>query len=228
MIEQLDSAIGRVVGALSSNGIADRTIVIFMSDNGGLSTAEGHPTSNLPFRAGKGWPYEGGIREPMIICAPGITKAGSVCDTPVISTDYYPTLLQLAGLPLLPEQHQDGVSLVPLLKGGDLAQRPLFWHYPHYANQGGPPCGTIRDGDWKLVEWYEDGRMELFNLRNDMAETKNLADQNPDKVTTLHTRLIAWRKEVHAVMPTPNNQAVGEKSGNAKQAKPPTPGANKP
>lgn len=212
MVEQLDSAIGRVVGALSSNGIADRTIVIFMSDNGGLSTAEGHPTSNLPLRAGKGWPYEGGIREPMIICAPGVTKPGSVCDTPVISTDYYPTLLQLAGLPLLPKQHIDGISLVPLLKGEALPPRAFFWHYPHYANQGGPPCGTVRDGDWKLVEWYEDGRLELFNIREDLSETKNLADQNPEMVKTLHTRLIAWRKEVNAVMPTPNNESPTDKN----------------
>ena len=165
---------------------------------------------------------------PFIISAPGITKPGSVCETPVISTDYYPTLLQLAGLPLLPEQHKDGMSLVTLLKGGELPQRPLFWHYPHYANQGGGPCGAVRDGDWKLVEWYEDGRLELFNIRDDMAETKNLADQNPDKVKKLHAQLIAWRKEVNAVMPTPYNQAVGEKSGNAKKAKPPTPGQKKP
>ena len=205
MLEQLDSAIGRVISALSSNGVAERTIVIFMSDNGGLSTAEGHPTSNLPLRAGKGWPYEGGVREPLIICAPGVTKPGSVCQTPVISTDCYPTLLQLAGLPLMPGQHKDGVSLLPLLKGGGLPPRALFWHYPHYANQGGGPCGTIRDGDWKLVEWYEDGRLELFNLHQDLGETKNLAVQNPEKVSALHTRLISWRKEVNAVMPTPNS-----------------------
>lgn len=228
MLEQFDTAIGRVIAALKANDIAQKTIVVFMSDNGGLSTAEGHPTSNLPLRAGKGWPYEAGVRVPFIISAPGITKPGSVCETPVISTDYYPTLLQLAGLPLLPEQHKDGMSLVTLLKGGELPQRPLFWHYPHYANQGGGPCGAVRDGDWKLVEWYEDGRLELFNIRDDMAETKNLADQNPDKVKKLHAQLIAWRKEVNAVMPTPYNQAVGEKSGNAKKAKPPTPGQKKP
>ena len=168
------------------------------------------------------------MRVPFIISAPGIAKPGSVCETPVISTDYYPTLLQLAGLPLLPEQHKDGMSLVPLLKGGEPTQRPLFWHYPHYANQGGGPCGAVRDGDWKLVEWFEDGRLELFNIRDDMAETKNLADKNPDQAKKLHAKLIAWRKEVKAVMPTPNNQAVGEKSGNAKKTKSPNPGANKP
>ncbi|MEI8043624.1 MAG: sulfatase, partial [Verrucomicrobiota bacterium] len=216
VLEQMDSAVGRVLSALKDNGVAERTVVIFMSDNGGLSTAEGHPTSNLPLRAGKGWPYEGGVREPMVICAPGVTKPGSVCDTPVISTDYYPTLLQLAGLPLIPEQHKDGVSLVPLLKGGEISQRALFWHYPHYANQGGGPCGTIRDGDWKLIEWYEDGRFELFNLHEDLSESNNLAEKHPDKVKQLHARLIAWRKEVNAVMPTPNNEPPATRTKKAK------------
>src|SRR5438045_7093962 len=123
MIEQLDIAIGRVLEALETNGMAERTIVVFMSDNGGLSTAEGHPTSNLRLRGGKGWPYEGGVREPLIVCWPGVTKPGSVCASPMISTDYYPTLLQMAGLPLRPEQHRDGVSLVPLLNGGDRPAR---------------------------------------------------------------------------------------------------------
>ena len=204
MLEQLDSAIGRIIAALERNGLAENTVVIFMSDNGGLSTAEGFSTSNLPLRAGKGWPYEGGIREPMIIRAPGVTKPGAVCDTPVICTDFYPTMLQLAGLPLKPEQHLDGMSLVPLLKGDRLARGPLFWHYPHYGNQGGAPCGAIRDGDWKLVEWFEDGQLELFNLKKDVSETKDLARSNPGKLKALHEKLLAWRKEVNAIMPTPN------------------------
>jgi arylsulfatase A-like enzyme len=205
MVEQFDSAVGRVLHALETNGIADRTIVVFVSDNGGLSTAEGHPTSNLPLRGGKGWPYEGGIREPWIIRAPGVTKAGSTCDSSVITTDFYPTLLDLAGLPPFPEQHRDGVSLVPLLKGGKLKRgAPLFWHYPHYGNQGGAPCGIIRDGAWKLIEWFEDGRLELFNIDADLGEKKDLATTNPAKVRELHAKLVAWRKEVNAVMPTPN------------------------
>lgn len=205
MLEQLDAAIGRVLAALERNGLGERTIVVFMSDNGGLATAEGHPTSNLPLRAGKGWPYEGGIREPWIIRAPGVTKPGRMCDTPVISTDFYPTLLELAGLPLAPQQHRDGVSLVPLLRGGKLQRGPLFWHYPHYGNQGGAPCGAVRDGDWKLIEWYEDGSLELFNLRDDLGERRNLAADRPEKVKDLHARLMAWRKDVNAVMPTPND-----------------------
>jgi len=204
MVEQMDSAIGRVLAAVDRCGLVEHTVVIFTSDNGGLSTSEGHPTSNLPLRAGKGWLYEGGIREPWIILAPGVTKPGSVCDTPVISTDFYPTILELAGLSPAPQQHRDGMSLVPLLKGGDLKRGPLFWHYPHYGNQGGAPSGAVRDGDWKLIEWYEDGRLELFNLRTDMAEARNVAAENPDKVRGLHAKLVAWRSEVKAVMPTRN------------------------
>jgi len=205
MLEQFDTGIGRLLATVEKNGLTDRTVVIFMSDNGGLATAEGHPTSNLPLRAGKGWPYEGGIREPWIVVAPGVTKPGTTCDTPVISTDYYPTLLELAGLPLKPEQHLDGMSLVPLLKGGSLDRgKPLFWHYPHYGNQGGAPHGVIREGDWKLIEWYEDGSLELYNLSKDIGEKENIATQNPDQVKKLFEKLRAWRKDVNAVMPTPN------------------------
>lgn len=204
MLEQMDLAIGRVLAALDRSGLADRTIVVFTSDNGGLSTSEGHPTSNLPLRAGKGWPYEGGVRTAWIIRAPGVTKAGSVCETPVVSTDFYPTLLELTGLPLDPKQHRDGVSLLPLLRGGQLSRGPLFWHYPHYGNQGGSPCGAMRDGDWKLVEWYEDGRLELYNLRTDVAEAHDLARDEPERVKQLHDKLNAWRKDVGAVMPTHN------------------------
>lgn len=204
MLEQMDAAIGRVLAALERNHLTERTIVVFMSDNGGLSTAEGHPTSNLPLRAGKGWLYEGGIREPWIIRAPGVTKPGSTCDTPVTSTDFYPTLLELVGLPLLPQQHVDGVSLVPLLKGDPLARGPLFWHYPRYGNQGGAPGAAVRDGDWKLIEWYEDRDPELFNLRNDLEESHNVTAANPAKVKELQAKLAAWRADVGAVLPTPN------------------------
>ena len=220
MLEQFDTAIGRVLAALDRARLAERTVVVFMSDNGGLSTAEGWPTCNLPFRGGKGWPYEGGIREPWIIVAPGVTKAGGVCDTPVISTDFYPTLLELAGLPPFPEQHRDGISLVPLLKGGKVRPRPLFWHYPHYGNQGGAPCGAVRDGDWKLIEWFEDGSQELFSLRADPGEKRNLAAKQPGKVKALLEKLRAWRKDVNAVMPTPNPDFEPA-------AKPPTKAAGK-
>lgn len=204
MIQSLDENVGRIMDALDRLGLAQNTVVVFTSDNGGLSTAEGSPTSNSPLRAGKGWPYEGGVREPLIIRGPGVGTPGAVCDVPVISTDYYPTFLELAGLPLRPAQHADGVSLAPLLKGGTLPERPLFWHYPHYSNQGGAPDGAVRLGDYKLIEWYEDMRAELFNLKDDVAETRDLATQQPQTVTNLRERLHAWRRSVSADMPTPN------------------------
>jgi arylsulfatase A-like enzyme len=211
MLEQLDTAIGRILAAIERAGLTDQTIVVFTSDNGGECTfAAGHPTANLPLRAGKGWLYEGGIRVPWIIRAPGVTRPGSICDTPVITTDLYPTLLELAGLPPFPEQHRDGVSLVPLLGGRGMNRAPLFWHYPHYGNQGGAPGGAVRDGDWKLIEWYEDGTRELFNLRDDPGETSNRAAENPAKVQELHAKLIAFRKDVNAIMPTPNPDWTGK------------------
>ena len=218
MVEAMDQAIGKVLAELERQGLADNTIVIFTSDNGGLSTSEGHPTSNLPLRGGKGWLYEGGIREPMIIRVPGVTKPRGICETPVMSTDFYPTLLELAGLPQRPQQHVDGMSLVPLLKGDPLARGPLFWHYPHYGNQGGAPGGVVRDGDWKLIEWYEGG-VELYNLASDLAEKHNLAAENPAKLKELQARLAAWRKEVGAILPTANpNFSSGSKA--KRQTKP--------
>ncbi len=204
MVDAMDQAVGKVLRVIDHLKLRDRTVVIFMSDNGGLSTSEGSPTSNLPLRAGKGWMYEGGIREPMIIRAPGLTQAGSVCDEPVVSTDFYPTMLELAHLPLRPEQHRDGVSLVPLLQGRRMTRGPIFWHYPHYGNQGGAPTGAVRDGNWKLIEWYEDGRLELFDLSRDIGEKYNVARLYPEKTKELAAKLKAWRRETGAKMPTPN------------------------
>ncbi|HID21752.1 MAG TPA: sulfatase, partial [Planctomycetaceae bacterium] len=170
MVESMDRAVGRVLEKLRQLGLEEKTIIFFMSDNGGLSTSEGLPTSNLPLRGGKGWVYEGGIREPFLIKWPGVTKPGSTCDVPVMSTDFYPTILEMAGLPLRPQQHQDGLSLVPLLKQtGTLRREALYWHYPHYGNQGGFPGGAVRIGDWKLIERYEDGRVHLFHLKDDIG-----------------------------------------------------------
>ncbi len=205
MVESVDESVGRVMKKLEDLGVADNTVVIFMSDNGGLSTAEGLPTSNLPLRAGKGWLYEGGIREPMIIKWPGVVKPQSVCSEPVTSTDFYPTMLEMADLPLKPKQHIDGVSLVPLLKGNQkLKRNAIFWHYPHYGNQGGSPGGAVRAGDYKLIEFYEDSRVELYNLKADIGEKKNLAGKMPGTAAELRKKLQTWRKDVHAQMPTPN------------------------
>ncbi len=204
MIEQLDSAIGRVLAALERHGLAERTIVVFTADNGGVSTAQGQPTANVPLRAGKGWLYEGGIRVPWIVRAPGVTKPGDVCRAPAISHDFFPTLLDLAGLPLRPAAHRDGVSLRAVLAGAAPAPRALFWHYPHYGGQGGFPGGALREGDWKLIEWYEDGSLELFDLGADPGERNNLAAAQPAKVQELHAKFVAWRQELGGLMPTPN------------------------
>jgi len=199
MVETMDTSVGRVLAKLDELGLSENTVVCFTSDNGGLSTSEGSPTSNLPLRGGKGWLYEGGIREPYLIRWPGVTEPGSVCDVPVVSMDFYPTILDIAGLPLRPEQHLDGVSLVPLLKQeGDLARDTLFWHYPHYSNQGGIPGGAIRVGDYKLIERFEDGRVHLYNLADDIGERHDLAEQMPERVDAMRRRLHDWYVEVDA------------------------------
>lgn len=205
MVESMDMAVGKVLAALKSNGLDKNTVVIFMSDNGGLATSEGHPTSNLPLRAGKGWLYEGGIREPMIVHWPGVTQPGSVSDATVISTDFYPTILEMAGLPAMPRQHIDGKSMVQVLKGKAGARGPVFWHYPHYGNQGGSPGSAVRAGDWKLIEFYEEGRQpELYDLRNDLGEKRNVYAQNAAKALELKQMLDTWRNEVHANLPSKN------------------------
>jgi arylsulfatase A-like enzyme len=200
MVESLDRSVGRVLAKLDELDVAGNTVVFFTSDNGGLSTSEGSPTSNLPLRGGKGWVYEGGIREPLLIRWPGVTGPGSTCNVPVISTDFYPTMLQIAGLPARPEQHQDGVSLVPLLRGEAALpeDRALFWHYPHYSNQGGFPGGAVREGDWKLVERYENGRVHLYNLKDDIGERHDVAEQHAERVMYLRGRLHDWYDEVGA------------------------------
>jgi arylsulfatase A-like enzyme len=210
MVEAMDQAVGKVMRALDDAGVRERTIVVFTSDNGGLSTSEGSPTSNLPWRGGKGWAYEGGVREPLIVAAPGVTKAGSVSAAVVTSPDFYPTLLELAGLPALPQQHRDGVSFVKSLHGEPQVRGPVFWHYPHYGNQGGAPFGAVRDGEWKLIEWYEDSSVELFNLARDPGEKSNLAASEPERVQALLAKLRAWRQEVGAKMPTPNPGRTGK------------------
>ncbi|BBO35290.1 sulfatase [Lacipirellula parvula] len=205
MVESMDTAVGIVLDALGEAGVEDETIVIFTSDNGGLSTAEGSPTSNLPLRAGKGWYYEGGVRVPLIIRWPGKTKAGATTDSYVISTDYYPTILEMAGLKLKPEQHVDGRSFAPLLKGeSQPARGPIYWHYPHYGNQGGRPFSAIRDGDWKLIEFLEDGRTELYDVAHDESETKNLAAAEPERTAMMQKQLHLWRQEAKVQMPQRN------------------------
>lgn len=207
MVEAMDQAVGKVLRKLKDLNLQNNTIIIFMSDNGGLSTSEGSPTSNLPLRAGKGWLYEGGIREPMIIKWPGVTRKASVCETPVISTDFYPTILEMADLDLLPEQHVDAKSLVRLLKGKKIKQnKPLFWHYPHYGNQGGQPGSAVRSGEYKLIHFYNNNVTELYNLEDDIGENNNLVNILPGKTEELKEILDKWRISVDARPPTLNTE----------------------
>jgi arylsulfatase A-like enzyme len=208
MVESLDDSVGAVLKKLDELGIADRTAVFVNSDNGGLlyeGARRDNVTSNRPLRAGKGHLYEGGIREPLIVRWPGVTKPGSTCHVPVSSVDYFPTIREIAGAGAGGGPPVDGVSLLPLLRGGKkLGREALYWHYPHYSNQGGPPGGAIREGDWKLIEFYEDGHLELYNLARDLGERTNLAAREPRKAAELHARLKRWRESVHASMPAPN------------------------
>ena len=205
MVESVDDSVGRVMKKLEELGVADNTVVIFMSDNGGLSTVpRDGSTCNLPLRAGKGWLYEGGIREPMIVKWPGVVRDGSTCGEPVTSTDFYPTMLEMAGLPPKPEQHVDGVSLVPLLKQRGKPQRKaIYWHYPHYHGSGSKPSGAVRAGDYKLIEWYEDNSVELYNLKDDIGEKNDLAAKMPEKAAELRSLLRRWLKQTKATVPTP-------------------------
>ena len=211
MLESLDESVGRIVAKLDELKLTDNTIVVFTSDNGGLATIEGGSktvpaTSNAPLREGKGWLYEGGIRTPLIVKWPSSVKPNSTNDTPVCSIDLFPTLVAACGLEQTKELPKfDGVSLLPLLKqSGTIDRESLFWHYPHYANQGSRPGAAIRSGEWKLIEFYEEGRRELFHVAKDVGESRNLAEQEPVRVKELAEKLDAWRKSVGALMPTPN------------------------
>ena len=209
MIELMDDAVGLVLDSLKRNGLEDNTIVVFTSDNGGVSAGDAKSTSNLPLRGGKGRQWEGGVREPYYIKAPGVTRAGSTCDLPVSGIDFYPTLLELARVPMPTEQVVDGLSLVPLLKGADspqVASRDLYWHYPHYGNQGGEPSSMIRRGEWKLIHYWEDGRDELYGLQSDPSERIDVAAQNADLATTLRKALDTWLSATEARIPTPDPQ----------------------
>lgn len=228
MIESMDEGVGRLMRRLEELALAERTVVIFTSDNGGLiyeGSRKTPVTSNHPLRAGKGHLYEGGIRVPLIIRWPGTVRPGSVCEVPVSSQDIFPTLVELAGLK---PGKVDGISLVPLLRGsGRLRREALYWHYPHYSNQGGVPAGAVRAGEWKLIEFYEDGRLELYNLREDIGERRNLARLVPQKAAALHAMLRRWRQAVGARMPEPNpNYDPAKADQGLAGVEPPTPPVN--
>lgn len=221
MVESVDESLGRVVAKLKALDLEQDTIIIFTSDNGGMSAANFggpsrviHPskldaaysTSNLPLRGAKGWLYEGGIRVPLIIKWPGKGKAGSTIDEPVTGTDYYPTILGMIGVPELPDQHLDGKSLAPLFHGETTLNRDaIYWHFPHYSNHGmQSPGGAIRRGKYKLLEYFENGTIQLYDLETDPGEQNDLAGAHPDIAEQLRSKLHRWRNDVGAKMMAPN------------------------
>ena len=206
MVAAVDDSVGAILKSLEDLALADNTVVFFFSDNGGLCTVGNPgPTTNLPLRSGKGWLYEGGIREPLLVRAPGLTRPGSSCRAPVVSMDFFPTMLELAGLPLRPELHADGQSLVPFLRGrAPVVERTLCWHYPHYHGSTWTPGAAIRDGDWKLIEFYEFDEVELYNLHDDPREQDELGATNPAKRDELWARLRRWQERLGARMPALN------------------------
>lgn len=204
MVKTVDDAVGMVLNALEDCGLSEKTVVIFTSDNGGVASGDDFATSLLPLRGGKGYQWEGGIRVPLLIHVPWLNPQAKKDNTPVNGADYYPTILDLAGLNLRPEEHIDGVSLRPILEGKKIEDRPIFWHYPHYGNQGGDPSSIVRLGDWKLIYYHEDQVRELYNLAEDREEKENLAERFPDKLKALDSLLQSRLKETRAQFPVPN------------------------
>jgi len=231
MIESVDQGVGRIMATLDELRLRDNTVVFFFSDNGGYANA----TSMVPLRGSKGMLYEGGIRVPMIVRWPGVASPGGVCDVPVIGIDFYPTMLEMAGAPQPSGHILDGVSIVPLLRGkGTLNRKAIFWHFPAYLEAYNEkqwpwrttPAGAIRQGDWKLIEFFEDGKIELYNLKDDLGEKKDLAGTMPDKAEELHRMLIEWRRSVDAPVPAeknpqydPDARAAGRPAARAKKKK---------
>lgn len=208
MVEHMDDAIGKVMDKLEELELIENTIVVFSSDNGGLSR-DNKITNNAPLKYGKGHMYEGGVRVPNIVVIPNMKKAGTIDETPIISMDFYPTLAELADINI-PEKiikQQDGKSLVNLLTGeGEWHRDAIYWHYPHYHVEGATPYSAVRKGDWKLIRFFEDDSYELYNLKNDISETNDLKNEYPETVAELKQMLFVWYKKVNAQMPTKNTK----------------------
>jgi arylsulfatase A-like enzyme len=201
LVELMDDAVGHVLDSLEEMGLEENTIVIFTSDHGGVSSGDAFATSNLPLRQGKGSVLEGGLRVPLFVKAPNVTRAGTFSETPVTLADIYPTVLDLIDEPLRPDDHIDAVSLLPLLQGGEIEERFIYFHYPHYGNQGGRPSSAIRHGDWKLIYLYESESVELFNVRTDVYEARNLAKEYPERTAMLKEELFDYLEKVGAKYP---------------------------
>ena len=218
LVESMDDAVGVVLDALKANGLEKNTVVVFTSDNGGVSSGDSFSTSNLPLRGGKGYQWEGGIREPYFIKVPWLEQQAKESDFPVTGTDFYPTLLDLANINLLPEQHIDGLSLKPILEGKKMdVQRPLYWHYPHYGNQGGNPSSIIREGDWKLIHYWENDNEELYNLSTDFGEQNNIIEANTEIAEKLSKKLLGWLTEVGAHYPKSDEEFDSKKAAKRHQ-----------
>ena len=211
MVAELDAAVGNVLDALDSLGIADNTIVVFTSDNGGVASGDAYATSNLPLRGGKGYQWEGGTREPLFLRA-GNRYPATTVGKPVTGADLYPTLLALTGSNVTPTQEIEGRDLTPLIEGEDFPDRYLYWHYPHYGNQGGDPSSEIRYGDWKLIHYWEDDRDELYHLRRDPEEQNDIASANPEATESLKNELLAFLGRRSAKAPNPDPDYAAEQA----------------
>jgi arylsulfatase A-like enzyme len=227
MIASVDESVGRILALLQELKLDERTLVVFSSDNGGVGgyaragirRAGTGTTDNAPLRGGKGMLYEGGVRVPYIFRWPGQIQSGTTCSEPINSVDLYPTLLEVAGARAPANYPLDGLSYLPLLKGagkGGLERAGIYWHFPGYLGAGADdwrttPAGAVRAGDWKLQEFFEDGRIELYNLREDIGEQRDLASSMPDKTRQLHQQLIAWREQIDAPMPRPRTSEDAQK-----------------
>ncbi|PHQ28814.1 sulfatase [Leeuwenhoekiella nanhaiensis] len=206
LVEQMDDAVCLVIEQLKQSGLYENTIIIFTSDNGGVASGDAFSTSNLPLRGGKGYQWEGGIREPFFIKLPRNYNAVKSSDVPVTGTDFYPTLLDYAGIPQIPQQAVDGKSLRPLIEGENFEERALFWHYPHYGNQGGLPSSIIRRGAYKLIHYWEDDHDELYNLEDDSREQRDLSAVEPERTRELKEELMAFLEETNALRPQKDPQ----------------------
>lgn len=206
LVEDMDDAVGEVLNTLKRLNLDENTIVIFTSDNGGVASGDAFSTSNLPFRGGKGYQWEGGIREPYFVKIPWLKNSVKNINYPVTGADFFPTLLDFANIPLMPKQHQDGESLKPLFEGKILKNRALYWHYPHYGNQGGQPNSTIRDKNMKLIHYWEDGHDELYDLSKDPYEKNDLASKNTKESLVLNAKLMGWLKSVNANLPVQDKE----------------------
>jgi arylsulfatase A-like enzyme len=212
MMENMDDGVGVVLEKLKELGLDKNTVVIFTSDNGGVSSGDAYATACLPFRGGKGRQWEGGIRQPFYVHVPGLADEEKFIAVPATGADFYPTILDLAGLELKPEQHVDGVSLKKAMQGQAMAKRDLFWHYPHYGNQGGEPSSIIRSGNWKLIHYYEDGRNELYKIDDDIGEQNDLAANHPEKGQELAKKLESWLQEKNVKFPEKDKRYDAEKA----------------